>query len=105
MKQQIYGYKLYVIGEQEPRYLEYRHGMELSATLLSQSPPKFFYLDGDVIQTACIRDIQRETLRDTQVIKGITCELPTQRELSEEEERSRKRLEAIVGGKQIKKIQ
>ena len=94
MKEEIYYYQVFVMGGEEPIYLNYAKGMELSAALIGGNPPKFVYIDGNVVSVSSIREVRRvQSLVPSEDYKYQVAE---QRELTGAESVAKERLESIT---------
>ena len=82
-QQQIYHYYLYLFDSEEPVYLDWVQGQKLAMLLVSGKASKFVLIDDDVKNISAIKDLVK-------VKKNIG---DCFRELTPEEEASKKRFE------------
>jgi hypothetical protein len=94
MKGNICHYLVFVMGQEEPIYLNYARGMELCASLVSGNPPKFVYIDGNVVSVSSIREVRKK--ENMVMSEDFKFQVQEQRELTEPEEIAKKKLDMVT---------
>ena len=96
--EQIFFYKMFLMGNKEPKIITQEQGEKLSIALTSMNCPRFVMVDSDIINTSSISNVEIHQKTESKFIEGAVRDVNIIRELTAPEKETHEAYLSLKSG-------